>query len=225
MGKIVGDFPRTLSLLRKEKKISQRKAAEDLGVSQALLSHYEKGAREPGLSFVVRVADYYDVSVDYLLGRTMARNGAAIAAESIPDMSVEKGNVLKGNVKATLTKKLLINSISLIFDVLGKCENKQLVSDVSGYFAFPVYKAFRMLYTAGYKGTAQEFPTPVTMYSALCDSGSKTAEAGIMQAVSDKGVAAGMPDMSLKTLQREYPMLSPSLLSILQSVSEKLEKE
>ena len=41
------DFSRTLALLRREKKISQRTAAGDLGVSQALLSHYENGLREP----------------------------------------------------------------------------------------------------------------------------------------------------------------------------------
>ena len=46
------DFSRTLSLLRQEKGISQRKAAAALGISQALLSHYENGIREPGLAFV-----------------------------------------------------------------------------------------------------------------------------------------------------------------------------
>ena len=45
------DFPRVLSLLRKEKGISQKEAANSLGVSQALLSHYEKGIRECGLDF------------------------------------------------------------------------------------------------------------------------------------------------------------------------------
>ena len=51
-------FPKTLSALRREKNISQRKAAADLGISQALLSHYENGTREPGLAFVCRVCDY-----------------------------------------------------------------------------------------------------------------------------------------------------------------------
>ena len=45
---MASDFSRTLALLRREKKISQRTAAADLGVSQALLSHYENGLREPG---------------------------------------------------------------------------------------------------------------------------------------------------------------------------------
>lgn len=61
-------FARTLSQLRHEKGVSQRQAAQELGVSQALLSHYENGIREPGLAFVVKACDYYQVSADYLLG-------------------------------------------------------------------------------------------------------------------------------------------------------------
>ncbi len=64
------DFSRTLSLLRQERGLSQRKAASALGISQALLSHYENGAREPGLCFVCRACDYYGVTADYLLGRS-----------------------------------------------------------------------------------------------------------------------------------------------------------
>ena len=85
------DFSRTLSLLRQEKGISQRKAAAELGISQALLSHYENGIREPGLSFVVKVCSYYHVSADYLLGRTLSRDGAIIDAEELYDSSAEKG--------------------------------------------------------------------------------------------------------------------------------------
>ena len=63
-------FASRLRLLRKQKQVSQKKAAEDLGVSQALLSHYENGIRECGLDFVVRAADYYGVRTDYLLGHS-----------------------------------------------------------------------------------------------------------------------------------------------------------
>ena len=62
------DFPRILTLLRKEKNITQKDAAAALDISQALLSHYEKGIRECGLDFLVRCANYYAVSCDYLLG-------------------------------------------------------------------------------------------------------------------------------------------------------------
>ena len=63
-------FSETMSELRRKKGASQRTAAADLGISQALLSHYENGAREPGLDFVCRACEYYGVSADYLLGLT-----------------------------------------------------------------------------------------------------------------------------------------------------------
>ena len=57
-----------LAAVRKEKEIPQKKAALELGVSQALLSHYEKGIRECGPAFLAKAAVYYGVSADYLLG-------------------------------------------------------------------------------------------------------------------------------------------------------------
>ena len=62
------NFSHTMSELRRARGLSQRKAAADLKISQALLSHYENGAREPGLGFVCRACRYYGVSADYLLG-------------------------------------------------------------------------------------------------------------------------------------------------------------
>ena len=63
-------FSETMFLLRRERGLSQRTVAADLHISQALLSHYENGAREPGLGFVCRACDYYGVTADYLLGRS-----------------------------------------------------------------------------------------------------------------------------------------------------------
>ena len=80
-------FARTLSQLRHEKGVSQREAAQALEVSQALLSHYENGIREPGLAFVVRACDYYQVSADYLLGRLTDRGDGQGHGEG-PDPAV-----------------------------------------------------------------------------------------------------------------------------------------
>ena len=110
------DFSRTLSLLRQEKGISQRKAAAALGISQALLSHYENGIREPGLAFVCKVCDFYRVSADFLLGRTANRDGAMIDSETLYDGSTEKGS-LRGSIMATLQKKLAVNTTGLLFDL------------------------------------------------------------------------------------------------------------
>ena len=76
------NFSRVLALLRQEKGISQRNAAASLQVSQALLSHYENGAREPGFDFLLRAAEFYGVSTDFLLGRTTVRNSSPSAESS-----------------------------------------------------------------------------------------------------------------------------------------------
>ena len=123
------DFSRCLSLLRQERGVSQRSAAKDLGISQALLSHYENGVREPGLAFVVRACDYYNVSADFLLGRTLSRDGTTIVtADELYDYSAEKDNVLHGSVMATLNKKLLVNSVGMFFDLLGKTSRKDAIT-------------------------------------------------------------------------------------------------
>lgn len=62
------DISARLTSLRKERNLSQKEAAGALGVSQALLSHYEKGIRECRLEFLARASEYYDVTADYLLG-------------------------------------------------------------------------------------------------------------------------------------------------------------
>ncbi len=68
-------FAEILCRLRKERGCSQKKAAGDLGISQALLSHYEKGIRECGLDFVIKCSEYYGVTTDYLLGVSNSRYG------------------------------------------------------------------------------------------------------------------------------------------------------
>ena len=71
----ISKFPEMLSKMRRERGVSQKKAATDLGISQALLSHYEKGIRECGLDFVIKCSQYYGVTTDYLLGISDSRNG------------------------------------------------------------------------------------------------------------------------------------------------------
>ena len=59
-----------LKELRKAKGISQLKLAMDLNANQNTISRYETGEREPGIVELITLADYFDVSVDYLIGRT-----------------------------------------------------------------------------------------------------------------------------------------------------------
>lgn len=56
--------------LRKARRITQLKMALDLDMSQNTISRYESGEREPGVAELIRIADYFHVSIDYLVGRT-----------------------------------------------------------------------------------------------------------------------------------------------------------
>lgn len=56
--------------LRKTKNISQLKMALDLNMSQNTISRYETGEREPSIADLIKLADYFKVSIDYLVGRT-----------------------------------------------------------------------------------------------------------------------------------------------------------
>ena len=64
-----GGFVR-LKELRKKKGISQLRLATDLNTTQNTISRYETGEREPGIEELIMIADYFNVSVDYLIGRT-----------------------------------------------------------------------------------------------------------------------------------------------------------
>ena len=59
-----------LKELRKRKGISQLRLATDLNTTHNTISRYETGEREPGIDELIKIADYFNVSVDYLIGRT-----------------------------------------------------------------------------------------------------------------------------------------------------------
>lgn len=59
-----------LKFLRKQRKISQLKLALDLNMNQNSISRYETGVREADYATLIKFADYFNVSIDYLLERT-----------------------------------------------------------------------------------------------------------------------------------------------------------
>lgn len=59
-----------IALLREKRGLTQEDLANKIGISRASLSHYEKNRREPDYTTMTKLADFFHVSVDYLLGRT-----------------------------------------------------------------------------------------------------------------------------------------------------------
>lgn len=62
-----------LKTLRETAAISQKQLAEAIGVSQQSINKYENHNIEPDIGTLIRIADYFDTSVDYLIGHTPIR--------------------------------------------------------------------------------------------------------------------------------------------------------
>ena len=164
-------FPVILCELRKERGLSQKDAAAKLGVSQALLSHYEKGIRECGQSFLIRAADFYGVTCDYLLGRTASKNyrgGLDELAETNKNDSIPSTSTL---IKACLMiseymkKNHTLGGVKI--DLLMAVEIYKLVIEQAAAGNLPKNWAGR----AYYDGTV--CCTPV--YKAIIENAAQTA--------------------------------------------------
>jgi transcriptional regulator with XRE-family HTH domain len=220
------DFPRILTLLRKEKGVSQKSAAGDLGVSQALLSHYEKGIRECGLEFVVRAADYYGVSCDYLLGRSPDRTGAVLSVDDIPEPDAAgKENIFRGSLLPILNKKLIANSLNILFDLLQKAGNRELTTEVSDYLMTAVYKMFREIYAANPKNPKGLFAADAPVYEALSSAAMQIGEMKVRctaQGIETDGIVPfESPELlatSPEKIANEYPLFATSLSNLIKTV-------
>ena len=133
-------FAAILSQLRKERGSSQKKAAADLGISQALLSHYEKGIRECGLDFVIKCSEYYGVTTDYLLGVSKSRYG--LDEEYLTRLSSEEGD---GSSLATLTQSTKI----LIDMAVASSSGNSFVKYLHDYYMLCIYRGALTLAKAG----------------------------------------------------------------------------
>lgn len=220
------DFPRILTLLRKERGISQKQAAAELGISQALLSHYEKGIRECGLEFLVRAADFYSVSCDYLLGRSPERSGAQITVEDIPEPdALGKENVMRGSILPTLNKKLIANALNIIFDILQTANDKELTASVSSFLNLSVYRTFRVLYNINARNEQTMFTVP------NAEARAKAMAQMILLEAKASALADALPpktaeqlNISTQTLSQNYPLFASSLLNLIKNAESHLDK-
>ncbi len=162
------DFPRIITFLRKERGLSQKQVSLDLGISQALLSHYEKGIRECGLDFLIKAADYFEVSTDYLLGRTVQRKPASVSADDIPES--DEIRHLQGNMINQVNRKLIMNTTTVIFDLLAQLGEKKLTNAVSNYLMCAEYQVFRTIYCADKTNTQTMFSIDKNRYQNLCSA-------------------------------------------------------
>ncbi|HHV30479.1 helix-turn-helix domain-containing protein [Acetivibrio mesophilus] len=97
-------FAAMLKQLREEKRLSQKDIADYLGITRQAVASYELAKREPDYEVLKKLADYFDVSIDYLLGRANCRDVNAITIGKNIDLI--RGNLTYKELSEDISTKL-----------------------------------------------------------------------------------------------------------------------
>ena len=134
--------------------------------------------------------------------------------------------MLHGSIMATLNKKLLVNSIGVLFDLLGKTGRKEAINAAADYLGTAVYKMFRHLYRADGSKNEDFFSVPARQFMAgVATADMICTEAQYVDAlaahVKEKG---NFPPMHNDALMENYPGLYQSLLQIIHNTGERVNR-
>lgn len=106
----MGDFPNVFRQLRIKEHFSQQELADKLGISKSAISMYENGNREPDLETLERIADFFNVDMDYLIGRKKTPNSFraenTIHFDDVEDLVARNGKKMSQEQKLRLIKLL-----------------------------------------------------------------------------------------------------------------------
>lgn len=99
-------FSKRLKKLRKEKKLTQREFAELMNLSSASIAMYETDKRSPDRETIVKMAKFFDVSTDYLLGESYVRHQHDVLAFSTTeDLTEEEIDEVRKYIEFLRTKR------------------------------------------------------------------------------------------------------------------------
>ena len=208
---------RRISDLRVDHDLTQRKVADYLNMNLEVYRRYEKGLREIPVWALVKLAELYHTSTDYLLGRTLTRDGTTIGTEELYDISDEKDNSMRGSVLALLSKKLLVNSVGMLFDLLGKTGSREAIRAASNYLSTALYHANPANNPDFFSVSQRHF------MAGLADADLHMSEVELTDALSAHVKEKGrMPEMDHAALARDYPVLYQSMLQLIHNSGERI---
>lgn len=124
----MADFETRLKSLRNERNLNQSEVAEELGIARTTYANYEQGTRFPGKENLIAIAEYFGVSIDYLLGETDEQQSLDKVVNKISDdedllefyMAVKENEDLKRLFKHS--KDLSSKSLKQIVEIIKTFE-------------------------------------------------------------------------------------------------------
>jgi len=201
-------FHRNLAYLRKLKKVNQREAAAALGVSQALLSHYEKGLREPGMEFLLNAADYYGVSADWLLGRTSDMTGTFLGAGADSAAVTETDPSRRAAARRRADKAHMQESVGMVYDLLEKLDVRGLEPAVHTHLTAELVQVLSLVHLTAGRGSRGKdlfginrryLRTALEIWQARAEQ-----ELVRLSIVAEKSIRPDAPAMSPELIEQEF---------------------
>ena len=127
-------------------------------------------------------------------------------------------------VLALLSKKLLVNSVGALFDLLAKTGSRDAIRAASNYLSTALYVVYRHLYQANPDNNPDFFSvSPQHFHAGLADADMKCSQAELEDALAARVKEKGpMPAMSNDDLVKSCPTLYPSLLQVVHSAGERV---
>ena len=197
------EYPNIRSL-REDHDFRQCDLASVLHVSQNTYSQYENGVIELTAERLVKLADFYNVSIDYLLGRTAAPSKAGQQEAATP---------------FDAAKRQITNAQALLFELLRGCEKDGVQETGLHLLRLQTYQT--ALYLLGLCHGDKPFAKP-SRYTKPAAEGEIVRCFAKLGLVKEKGDSLSFPLVSPEQLSAEYPELYGDFCSLLLEMEEKL---
>ena len=177
-----------------------------------LLSHYENGLRECNLDFLLKISEFYDVTCDRILGR------------SVP--------VYKEVIEHENTSKVnnICDALEIMFDLIEHCNNESVSKEIADFINIAIYRIFRLVYFSGHNSGEGIFNLPKHTYRVMADAKMQMSESEIRCALSgwdDSGELEPIADKGALTYTKRelsalYGEKFDRLLELIASAEEKI---
>lgn len=196
-------FGKNIAAMRHKNGWSQKDTAAKLGISQALLSHYEKGIRECGLEFLVTAANVFNCSVDSLLG----------LAEPVLEQKIDADNIsadLKMYSDFSKGREDAVNTLSLLYSITARIGNPEICKDFNNIVQSEIFLLARVAQDKFF--SKENFKEDMVSSLATANLVKAKSLAAINRTMVEENINV---NLTKERVKEEYPVTSRSFYKLI----------
>ena len=153
-----------------------------------------------------------------------------LTVEELPEPESGRDGHFRGSLLPTLNKKLLFNSMNILYDKLNACPDKTLVGEISAYLMLAVYKMYRLLYGVHPKNSDNTFTVDKHTFRGYSNAAMQLAETRVEQLLTKEKLGnytlreLEQLSMTGEKLAADYPLYATSLANLVKASEERIRK-